>query len=120
MGGVEIDVCQGGCGGIWFDAFELEKMDEPGESAGQLLDNTRVDLSVSIDVDGRIHCPRCDDVTLTRQPHPTNQSTKIDKCPGCGGVWLDFGELFAIRDGNHGTAANRQTTVELLSGLRGG
>ena len=31
--GVEVDACRRGCGGIWFDAFELEKMDQPDESA---------------------------------------------------------------------------------------
>ena len=25
---VTVDVCEGGCGGIWFDAFELKKFDD--------------------------------------------------------------------------------------------
>jgi len=29
VGDVTVDVCQRGCGGIWFDNFELEKFDEP-------------------------------------------------------------------------------------------
>ena len=29
LGKAEVDACHGGCGGIWFDAFELEKRDEP-------------------------------------------------------------------------------------------
>ena len=32
---ITLDVCEGGCGGIWFDNFELEKVDEPHESAGE-------------------------------------------------------------------------------------
>jgi len=27
-----VDVCQNGCGGIWFDNFELEKVDEKHET----------------------------------------------------------------------------------------
>ena len=37
VGDVMVDVCQGGCGGIWFDNYELEKFDEPHESAGEEL-----------------------------------------------------------------------------------
>ena len=36
-GDVTVDVCKGGCGGIWFDNFELKKFDEPCESAGEAL-----------------------------------------------------------------------------------
>src|SRR2546427_1627903 len=34
VGSLKVDVCQGGCGGIWFDAFELQKADEEEEVAG--------------------------------------------------------------------------------------
>src|ERR1044071_6617213 len=27
VGSVAVDVCQGSCGGIWFDAFELQRVD---------------------------------------------------------------------------------------------
>ena len=27
-GEITVDVCKGGCGGIWFDHFELQKVDE--------------------------------------------------------------------------------------------
>ena len=28
VGAVAVDICQGGCGGVWFDAFELQRVDE--------------------------------------------------------------------------------------------
>ena len=28
VGNLFVDVCQGGCGGIWFDGFELQRVDE--------------------------------------------------------------------------------------------
>ena len=34
-GDVTVDVCKGGCGGMWFDNYELKKFDEPHESAGE-------------------------------------------------------------------------------------
>ncbi len=35
---ITLDVCQGGCGGIWFDNFELQKVDECPACAGMWLD----------------------------------------------------------------------------------
>ena len=34
VGHLKVDACLGGCGGVWFDAFELQRVDEPGETAG--------------------------------------------------------------------------------------
>jgi uncharacterized protein len=31
--GITLEVCRGGCGGIWFDRYELMKVDESRESA---------------------------------------------------------------------------------------
>lgn len=30
-GKVTVDVCLAGCGGVWFDNFELQKVDKPDE-----------------------------------------------------------------------------------------
>ena len=37
VGNVTVDVCQGGCGGIWFDAFELQRVDDQAEAAGEAM-----------------------------------------------------------------------------------
>ena len=36
IGQLTVDMCRGGCGGTWFDAFELQQVDESHESAGQM------------------------------------------------------------------------------------
>ena len=36
-GGVSVDVCDQGCGGIWFTWMELQRFDEPKEAAGEAL-----------------------------------------------------------------------------------
>lgn len=120
LGRAEVDACQGGCGGIWFDAFELEKLDEPDESAGHLLDDMRVDISAldGIDLDGRVNCPRCEGVTLMRQSYPHDQRIMIDKCGVCGGVWLDFGELFEIRRSNRNTPESKAAVADMLRSIR--
>ena len=96
-GNVIVDVCQGGCGGIWFDNFELKKFDEPHESAGQALLDVERDDSVIVDRQKRLKCPKCDDVVMMRHFFSVKREVEVDECPGCGGFWLDCGELAKIR-----------------------
>ena len=44
-----VDICKGGCGGIWFDNFELEKFDEKHEHAGEALLDIERDKNITID-----------------------------------------------------------------------
>lgn len=37
-------------------------------------------------------CPRCGQTLQERAEH----GVTVDECPGCGGVWLDKGELEAL------------------------
>jgi len=94
---ITFDVCQGGCGGIWFDRFELKKVDEPHESAGEVLLNIERDESISVDLSERLKCPKCDDVVMMRHFFSVKKEVLVDECPKCGGYWLDCGELGRIR-----------------------
>ncbi len=96
-GGVTVDVCKGGCGGVWFDNFELKKVDNQSESAGEaLLDVERAE-GVAVDHEARKNCPKCDEQVMMRHFSGVNKEVEVDECPGCGGFWLDFGELAKIR-----------------------
>jgi Zn-finger nucleic acid-binding protein len=68
VGEVTVDVCKGGCGGIWFDNFEIKKFDEPHEAAGEELLDIERNESIVVDYSKRLNCP-----------------------------WLDAGELRKIR-----------------------
>ena len=94
---VTVDVCKGGCGGIWFDNFELKKFDEPHESLGRSLLETERDESIVIDRTKRLKCPKCDDVVMMRHFFSVKKEVEVDQCPACGGYWLDYGELGKIR-----------------------
>ncbi|UCG60264.1 MAG: zf-TFIIB domain-containing protein [Phycisphaerales bacterium] len=94
---VVVDVCKGGCGGIWFDNFEITKFDEPHESAGEELLQIERDESVVIDRAKRFNCPKCEDVVMMRHFFTVKKEVEVDECPGCGGFWLDAGELDKIR-----------------------
>lgn len=93
-----MDVCDGGCGGIWFDHWELQKVDEQAETAGEQLLSVRRDPGVLVDPAGRYRCPKCTDgVVLMRHFWSVKRGVTIDECPECGGIFLDAGELARIR-----------------------
>jgi len=108
VGSVTVDVCRGGCGGIWFDAFELQRVDEPQESAGQWLLNIERDPSIHVDTVRKRDCPKCDGVKLKRHFFSPKRKVEVDQCPGCGGYWLDAGELEKIRDEMEEAAEERE------------
>ncbi|MGD0274296.1 MAG: zf-TFIIB domain-containing protein [Gaiellaceae bacterium] len=98
-GPISVDVCSGGCAGIWFDHFELKKIDEQSESAGAALLEIPRDPSVSVNLEQRRTCPKCEpEMVMMRHFTSVARKVTIDECPGCGGVWLDTGELAAIRN----------------------
>src|SRR5215203_501534 len=94
--GVTVDVCAGGCGGIWFDWFELARVDEVHESAGEKFLEVERDPTLHPDLSKRIHCPR-DGEIMMRHFHSVKRGVVVDECPRCAGFWLDAGELAAIR-----------------------
>jgi Zn-finger nucleic acid-binding protein len=105
VGEVAVDVCRGGCGGIWFDWFELKKMDEPFEQVGDALDIER-DESIQVNPEQRRHCPHCGNVVMMRHFFSVKREIEVDECPKCGGFWLDYGELAHIRE-QYGSEAER-------------
>jgi hypothetical protein len=97
VGSVTVDVCHGGCGGIWFDAFELQRVDDEQEAAGELLVYVEREPSIQVDLQRKRSCPRCLEVKLKRRYFSPKRRVEIDECAGCGGCWLDAGELQKIR-----------------------
>lgn len=96
-GGVKVDICEGGCGGIWFDNHELKKFDEPHESAGESLLDVEKSGNLKVDMNAKRKCPKCDNITMMQHFFSVKREVMIDECPNCAGVWLDVGELRQIR-----------------------
>ena len=78
VGSLQVDVCQGGCGGIWFDAFELQRVDEERESAGEPLLQIQRDERVLVDPSRKRECPRCPGIKLQRHFFSAKRRIEVD------------------------------------------
>lgn len=108
-----VDVCEGGCGGMWFDWLELKKVDESHEHVGEPLLNTARDPALRLDHERRRNCPRCGTTVLHRHFFSVKREIEVDECPQCAGYWLDVGELAKIRS-EFPTEEKRQTAARAL------
>jgi Zn-finger nucleic acid-binding protein len=97
-GDIVVDVCENGCGGIWFDNYELQKVDEKHESAGEALLDIPRDPNVKVDYTQKRHCPKCPDQPMIQHFMSIKREIEVDECPACGGLWLDCGELAQFRN----------------------
>lgn len=98
FGSVTVDACVQGCGGIWFDAFELQRVDEKDEISDADMLRVPRDPNVEVDASIRRDCPRCEGVKLKRHFFSARKEVEVDLCPSCAGYWLDAGELEKIRE----------------------
>lgn len=95
--GVIVDVCKNGCGGIWFDNYELKKLDEPHEIAGELLLEYQCHPGITLEPNKKLNCPHCENVIMMQHFFSVKRQVMIDVCAKCAGIWLNAGELGAIR-----------------------
>jgi Zn-finger nucleic acid-binding protein len=97
VGDIKVDVCAGGCGGLWFDEWELRKVDKPDQSAGEALLDIPRNSQTKVDQAARRNCPRDRDIVMMRHFWSVKRQVTVDECPKCEGVFLDPGELARIR-----------------------
>ena len=97
FGGVLVDVCQAGCKGIWFDWKELSRLDEKNEGFGQALQDALHYPRTNPPHREKLPCPKCGVLMFAHQ-YQSAKEVNVDECYGCGGFFLDSGELQEIRD----------------------
>jgi len=112
-----VDICKGGCGGIWLDRTEYKKVDEQKESAGEELLNIEIDPDVKVNTNLKRMCPRCETIVMNRRFSSVKHEVEIDKCLYCGGYWLDGGELGRIRNLFDSTKDKTEATNKYLDKL---
>jgi Zn-finger nucleic acid-binding protein len=112
-----LHVCDGGCGGVWFDAYQYRQFDNGSEHDITPLEQIAIDPALHIDAEEKRHCPRCLDIIMLKHFASFKRESKIDECGMCGGVFLDNGELETIRD-QFGTEEDRnKATHQFISGM---
>lgn len=118
--GVKVDACHGGCGGLWFDAFELQRVDEQAEVSSEHLLRIQTNPKIRVDFSRKRDCPRCNDVKLKRHFFSARRQIEVDHCPNCAGYWLDSGELEKIRaeKANEESVANAQGAAISMETIR--
>ena len=72
------------------------------------------DDSVVVDTERRRKCPKCGSIVMMRHYFSDQRKVEVDECPGCGGVWLDGGELSLIRKENATVAAKENAAKAYL------
>jgi Zn-finger nucleic acid-binding protein len=95
--GAQVDVCEQGCQGIWFDRGELAMLDERNDGVGAALEAA---LRSKRKNDGRrapLTCPKCS-TAMHCHKHQRAKEVNVDECYKCGSFFLDAGELAEIRD----------------------
>ena len=120
VGDIAVDVCEKGCGGIWFDNYELKKVDEKHESAGETLLEMARDPSVKVDHTQKRSCHKCVDQPMIQHFLSIKREVEVDECPACGGLWLDYGELGAMRDQYENEAERKQAAGAYFDEVFGG
>jgi len=107
VGEIVVDVCENGCGGIWFDNYELQKVDEKHEAAGEALLEIPRDPDVKVEQGQQRTCPKCPSQLMIQHFVSVKHEVEVDECVSCGGIWLDYGELGQMRD-QYETEADRK------------
>jgi Zn-finger nucleic acid-binding protein len=109
LGTVEIDRCPG-CGGVWLDAGELERVKTLGAIATRAMqDLDSVGGEEPAERPQPLLCPR-DHSRMSVHRDPRQKHIEFDSCGKCGGVFFDAGELADLTE---------VTLGERLKGLLG-
>ena len=85
-----LDYCQDGCGGLWFDGGEIERVLKAKKPGAKAREFTTAPSGATRP------CPACENETLQGIAADSKGEIEVDACPRCRGCWLDKGELEAI------------------------
>lgn len=92
---VRLDACNVGCGGVWFDNHELKKFDEAHEPVMDLVIEPQANIKRN---PAPLSCPKCSNIKLFQRFSSVKRHVEVDECAGCGGIWLDSGEMSSLRN----------------------
>lgn len=91
----EIDYCENGCKGVWFDRGEIKKIREElkvNKEFKAMIGQYKKKLPQEIKKEASLMCPHCNE-KLSKVNKPKDTDIYVDICQKCKGFWLDNGEL---------------------------
>ena len=88
-----VDMCPT-CGGAFFDAGELETIIQIVDIFRNIrLLEEEIDTVSAYEKERILYCPEC-----SKEMNPKEIAGEIiDVCPNCRGIWLDKGEIIALK-----------------------
>ncbi|HDZ77642.1 MAG TPA: hypothetical protein ENH41_06125 [Candidatus Omnitrophica bacterium] len=116
FGGVKVDVCKDGCKGIWFDWFELNKLDEKNEGFGAALEEALKFPRTNDENREQIKCPKCN-IPMHTHKYQSSKDVNVDECYSCSGFFLDSGEIKSARDTFMSEEESVKYTESLLTNI---
>ncbi len=82
------------CGGVFLENQTLKQFECPRDERGEALVKHLRQFHTELNsLHQRVNCPVCEKTVMLRRFYSPLHVVEIDECPGCGGIWLDAGEL---------------------------
>lgn len=91
--GLNIDVCENGCGGMFFDAREIQEFSAYNDDISELKKVLEGKNFIPVDESKPRICPACNHNMVKTKVF----GIEIDTCYTCGGLFLDNGEFEKVR-----------------------
>lgn len=108
--GVTLDFCSG-CKGLWFDPGEVSAYFELSKDIPD-LDAARATAATT-----ELACPKCGK-PLEEMRYTAASDLVIDRCSGCGGIWLDAGEVPRLEKLAARIESPRSRLLGMVKGLK--
>ena len=96
VSGVQVNVCHGSCGGLWFHITQTRKIEHLKPGAGSALLNFELADGVKIYRGAEHPCPHCKTTLLYRHFFSRKLDTEVNQCAKCSGFWIDAGGLVKV------------------------
>jgi Zn-finger nucleic acid-binding protein len=100
--GIDVKVCRGSCGGLWFHLSQVKKIERLKPGAGSILLSIDKADGVKIYRGAEHPCPQCKITLLYRHFFSRKFDTEVNQCAKCSGFWIDVGGLSKIIQSQQG------------------
>ncbi|GGO65558.1 TFIIB-type zinc ribbon-containing protein [Bowmanella pacifica] len=97
VGGIAVYVSES-CGGVFLENQTLKLFECRSGERGKALSAHLAKFHNELQgLNAKVFCPLCVDTVMLRRFYSPLHVVEIDECPGCGGIWLDTGELAKLQ-----------------------